>query len=127
MSTIIAPNAPTAVTYVIDGGGSVITTGIKGDLTIPFSGTITAVDVLADQVGSIVIDIWRDITGNYPPTVADSITAADKPTLIGVSFSSSTALVGWNNLIAAGDTFRFNVDSVTTVTRVTITLTVIKS
>src|SRR3990167_10364308 len=49
-----------SITYVIDGGGSVISTGIKGDLEIPFGCTITRATLVADQTGSIVIDIWKD-------------------------------------------------------------------
>ena len=61
---------------VIDGGGSTITTGVKGDVNCDFAFTIVQWALLADQSGSIVIDIWKDTYANYPPTVADTITAA---------------------------------------------------
>lgn len=115
-----------AIIYVIDGGGSAITTGVKGDLVIPFGCTITQWTLLADQVGSIVIDIWKDTYANYPPTVGDSITAAAKPTLSSVTNNQSSTLTGWTATITSGDTLRFNVDSVSTVTRVTLTLKVTK-
>src|SRR4029079_8241351 len=57
------------IEVVIDGGGAVITTGVKGDVQIPFAGTIAAVTLLADVSGSIVIDIWKDSYANYPPVV----------------------------------------------------------
>lgn len=114
------------ITFVIDGGGSAITTGVKGDLEIPFACTITAATVLADQSGSIVIDIWKDTYANYPPTNADSITASAKPTLSSATKSQDTTLTGWTKPIAAGSTLRFNVDSITTCTRVTISLKVTK-
>jgi hypothetical protein len=69
------------LTFVIDGGGSAIAAGIKGDLQIPFACAIEQVTLLADQSGSIVIDIWKDTYANAPPTVADSITASAKPTI----------------------------------------------
>lgn len=112
------------ITFIIDGGGSAITTGIKGDLEIPFACTINRVTLLADQSGSIVIDIWKDTYANYPPTVADTITASAKPTISTATKSQDATLTGWTTSIAAGDTLRFNVDSITTCTRVTLSLKV---
>lgn len=111
-----------AIEYVIDGGGSAITTGVKGVIEVPFACTITQVTLLADQSGSIVIDIWKDTYANYPPTVADTITAAAKPTLSSAVKSQDATLTGWTTTITAGDILRFNVDSATTVERVTISL-----
>lgn|SRR3990167_7743429 len=115
------------LTFIIDGGGSVITTGIKGDLEIPFACTITAVTLLADVSGSIVIDIWKDVYANFPPTVADTITASAKPTISSATKSQDTTLTGWSVGIAQGDILRFNVDSITTCTRVVVSLTVVKT
>jgi hypothetical protein len=116
-----------AIAFVIDGGGSAITAGIKGDLMIPFDCTIAGATVLADQSGSIVIDIWKDAYANYPPTVADSIAASAKPTLASAAKSQDTTLSGWTVAISAGETLRFNVDSASTVARVTLILDVVKS
>jgi hypothetical protein len=113
-----------ALTFIIDGGGSAITTGIKGDIEVPFAGTITAARLFADQTGSIVIDLWKDTYGNFPPTVADTITASAKPTLSTASKSQDSTLTGWTTSITAGDIIRVNVDSITTCTRVTLSLTV---
>jgi hypothetical protein len=117
-----------AVGIVIDGGGSVITTGVKGFLRVPFTCTITGVTLLstdaAATVGSIVVDIWKDSFANYPPTVADTITASAKPTLSSANKSENTTLTGWATTIAAGDVLGFKVDSATTVTRVALMLTV---
>jgi len=115
------------VNFVIDGGGSAITTGVKGDLVIDYACTINSATLLADQSGSIVIDIWKDSYANFPPTVADTITAAAKPTLSGAQKSQDTTLTGWTTSIAAGETLRFNVDSVATVQRVTLSLKVTRT
>lgn len=115
------------LSFIIDGGGSAITTGVKGDLEIPFACTITQVTTLADQSGSIVVDIWKDAYANYPPTVADTITASAKPTLSTATKAQDATLTGWTTAIAAGDTLRFNVDSITTCQRVLISLKVKKS
>jgi len=108
--------------FIIDGGGSVITTGVKGDVVIDFDCEIEAVTVLADQSGSIVVDIWRDTYANYPPVVGDSITASAKPTISSATKAQDTTLTGWSKTIAAGQTLRYNVDSVTTCQRVTVAL-----
>lgn len=108
--------------FVIDGGGSAITTGIKGDLVVDFAATITGVTLLADQSGSIVVDIWRDSYANYPPTDADSITASATPTISSSTKSQDTTLTGWSTSISAGDILRFNVDSVTSIQRLTCAL-----
>lgn len=112
------------IQFVIDGGGATITTGIKGDLEVPYACTITAVRLLADQTGSIVVDIWNDTYANFPPTDADSITAAAPPTLTTAVKSQDTTLTGWDTAVGAGDILRFNVDSVTSVQRATLSLTV---
>lgn len=108
---------------VIDGGGSAITTGIKGDLgPFDFPCEIEAVSLLADQSGSIVIDIWKDSYASFPPTAADSITASAPPTISGATKSQDATLTGWTKSIAVGDVLRFNVDSVATVQRVALAL-----
>jgi hypothetical protein len=112
------------ILFIIDGGGSAITTGEKGDLTIPFACTINEWTLLADQSGSIVVDIWKDTYANYPPTVADTITASAKPTISTATKGQSSTLTGWTTSIAAGDILAFNVDSASTVQRVTLSLKV---
>ena len=113
-----------SITFLISGGGSTVATGIAGDLTVPFNCEITEWTLLADQTGSVVVDIWKDTYANYPPTVADTITGSAKPTIsAGVKGQSST-LTGWTTTITAGDTLRFNVDSAATLTRVTLSLKV---
>lgn len=112
------------ITAVIDGGGSTITTGIKGDFRVPVACTITGVSALADQSGSIVVDAWVDTLANFPPTDADTITASAPITISSATNSEDTTLTGWDTALAAGDIIRFNVDSVTSIQRLTISITV---
>lgn len=116
------PNSTGAIVFVIDGGGSAISTGIKGDVEIPFACTLNQVTMLADQSGSIVVDIWKDTYANYPPTDADSITASAVPTISTATKSQDTTLTAWTTAITAGNILRFNVDSCATITRCTIVL-----
>jgi hypothetical protein len=113
-----------SVTFLISGGQLTIASGVAGDLTIPFPCTITEWTLLADQTGDIVVDIWKDTYANYPPTVADTITGSAKPTISSGIKGQSSTLTGWTTTIAAGDTLRFNVDSASLITRVTLSLKV---
>ena len=126
VNTTSANVATSVVGITIDGAGSAITTGYKGFIQVPYNATITAVTLLADTTGSIVIDIWKDTYANYPPAVADSITGASKPTLTSASKYTDSTLSGWTTTITAGDIVAFNVDSISTITKVSLTLKVIK-
>jgi hypothetical protein len=116
-----------AIVWVIDGGGAAITPGHKGYLEIPFDCEIDRWTLMADIVGSIVIDIWKDEYFNFPPLVADSITASAKPTLADEQDAQDDALTGWTTAIDAGDILAFNVDTASAVTRVTLSLKVTKT
>lgn len=124
-----AANLPTvSITFMIDGAGAVPTTGVKGDLLVPFACTINSVTVQADQSGSAVVDIWKKTyTLDSPPTVANTITAAALPTLAAHQSSQDSTLTGWTTAIAANDMLRYNLNSVTTCTRLTVTLKVTKT
>lgn len=116
------------VGFLIDDGGSVISTGLKGFISVPVAGTITAVRLLSCDAsitaGAIVVDVWKDTYANYPPTVADTITAAAKPTITASNTKAEdSTLTGWTTAVAAGDILGFNVDSVTSLTRVLVQLT----
>jgi hypothetical protein len=116
-----APATAGTVNVVIDGSGSLIPTGVKGDLYWNFAATITGWTILADQTGAIVVDVWKDTYANYPPTVADTIAGTEKPTLVASSVKNQDlSLTSFSTAVTAGDIWRFNVDSSTSVTRVTI-------
>ena len=108
----------------IDGGGSTITTGIKGYKSFPVAGTITGWRLLADAAGDVEFDIFKDPFASYPPTT--SIVAAAPPELSGVDSAEDTTLTGWTTAVAAGDVFGFEVTGVpATITRVTLELTIV--
>ena len=118
VQTELDSHEPRAIGITIDGGGSAITTGVKGFIEVPYACTITRSTTLADQSGSIVIDVWKDTYANYPPTVADTITASAKPTITTATKAQDATLTGWTTTVAAGDILGFNVDSITTIQRV---------
>lgn len=111
----------------VDGGGSVPATGTYGFRSFTPAGTITAVRLFADQSGSAVMDIWKAPYASFPPTVANTITASDKPTLSTAQKYSDTTLTGWTTTVSAGDVFAFHVDSISTITRLSLELDIVVS
>jgi hypothetical protein len=116
---------PRTQQIIIDGLGSEILPGVRGEFAIHFDCQITGWSLLADQDGDIVLDLWKTDYAGYPPTVADTITGGAQPTLSGADKAADATLTGWTIDVNAGDTFRVNVDSVATVTRVTLNLKLI--
>lgn len=123
----IDTNRISFITFIIDGNGNTITTGIKGDLQIPFSCFISQWTLLANQSGSIIVDIWKNSYSNYPPLIGNSITASAKPTISSSIKAQSSTLTDWVTSISAGDILRFNVNSITDCQRVTLTLKLIRT
>lgn len=117
--------------FVIDGGGSVLGTGLHGYLRVDFAGTIQQSTLLADQTGSIVVNIWKTDYASFAPgthpVVGDKITGSAPPTISAAAKALDTTLVGWTTAFAAGDIFAFNIDSVTTITRVTLALKALRN
>jgi len=105
-----------------DGGLETIGKGAQGVLRIEDSFTLTEWYLLSDQIGSIVIDVWLDTFANYPPTIADTITASNKPTLSSTDKASDVTLTGWTTTVTSGDVIKFNVDSVTDIQQCTLIL-----
>jgi hypothetical protein len=118
---------PAYMGATFDGGGADITVGYQCDLYVPYAFTISQVSLLADAAGAIVIDIWKDTYGNYPPTVADKITASAPPTLSAAAKSVDATLTGWTLPVAAGTTLRFNVNSCTGIKRCTLLIEGVKT
>lgn len=113
-----------AVILDIDGGGSAITAGIKADVRIPFNCTIKSWQLLADQNGNIVIDVWKNDYDHFPPTNANSICEENEPSLTGTSKNKNDTAEGFDTDLTEGDILRFNVDSVATLTRIHLSLAI---
>jgi len=111
------------VAYVIDNGGVAIETGIDGDIQFPFACTLNSWTLLADQSGSITIDLWKDAYANYPPDNSDSITNGNEPAISSATKATDTDISNWSDVtIDEGDIVRINVDSCSTITRCTLIL-----
>ena len=113
-----------SIECVIGSGSAVVSTGVTGYLEVPFDCTIIAARLVSDVSGSIVVDIWKDTYANFPPTNADSICSTNEPELSTAHKSEDTTLTGWTTSLTDGDWLAFNVDSVSTIEQVTLSLTV---
>ncbi len=116
----------TTINIGIDGAGAVISTGVKyaAGFDVPAPCFLLEWSAVADQSGSIVVDFWKDTYANWPPTNADTITGADEVTISAATKGQNTSPTDWTRVWAKGDRIIPNVDSVTTIEAVQITLRV---
>lgn len=112
----------------LNGDGAVLAVGVlKGQFRVPYNCTITGWELVANESGSLVVDIEKDTYANFPPTGADSITPSNRPTLTASQKAQSTVLTGWTTALNEGDYIKIEVISVTSVTFATLTLTVART
>lgn len=104
------------------GNGSVIATGSKRRVTIPFGMTVTGWQIDADASGSIVVDVWKSSYSTFPPVLGGSIAGSEKPTLSSAIKNQDLTLTTWSPNITKGDSLIFNIDSASVVTDVVVTL-----
>lgn len=112
------------IQVVIGDGISPITTGIKGDLEVPYNCEVVGWTMYegTGTTGSIVVDVWKDVWGNFPPTVGDTITGTEKPNIASAVKGYDVALTTWTTSLNKGQILRFNVDSASSVKQVTLCL-----
>ena len=111
----------------IDGGGTAVTPGVKGYLSVPYAGAITGWDIVADQAGSISIDVAKH-AASVPNTTTDKISASSPVALSGGQLTQSGSVAGWTTTaLSIGDVVGFNVTTASTVTRVTVEIKVAKA
>lgn len=113
-------SAEGSLNYIIDAGTSVITTGLKGFVEWGFAATVTGWTILADVLGSIVVDVWKDNYGNFQPTIADTIAGTEKPTLVSSQKNQDLSLTSFSVTVLKGDIWALNVDSISEIKKVTI-------
>lgn len=121
-NTAALDGVPFLIPVDIDNRVTWIETGPRSDILISFNCILTGIAISADQAGSMVLDIWKDSYANYPPTVADTITGSNKPTLTDAAAYSDATLTGWTVTVTAGSVLRFNIDSLTGITQLAIGL-----
>ena len=97
-------------------------TGVKAMVTVTFPCKVVSWTILANAVGSVVLDVWKDSYANFPPTVADTIAGTEKPTLASARKNQDLTLTSWSQNLAAGDVLFVNVDSASGVKQVFLCL-----
>jgi hypothetical protein len=116
------------LTFIVDGDGAVPTTGAKEIYReMPFSGVITSARMYGDVSGSAVVDVWKCTYAEFDggathPVDGDSITASAPPTISSSTKSQDTTLTGWTTEFSKGDILAINLDSISTITKLTLIL-----
>lgn len=101
----------------VDGGASVVTTGIKGYRSVMATGTITAWRILGSGSGNIAFKVTLNAFASYPPT-----SSVLTPSLTGAASGEATGL---SQAVTVGDVVGFEITGTPTVmTRVTLELTI---
>ncbi len=110
------------INFIIDGGGSAITTGIKGQLVVDFNCEVVEWAIIGLPTGAIVVDVSRSTFAGFPTTT--TLSATEKPTITATNDTGEDrTLTTWSD-INAGDILEFEVDSVATIQRCTVALKV---
>lgn len=120
---IIAPNNIETIAVTFDGQGSVLTAMSGIYRQIHTDGTIVSWTLLADQSGSITIDIKKSTYSGFPTT--SSITASATPALSSVQKNTNSTLTGWTTSITSDDILEFAItETPVSITRVVLLLKV---
>lgn len=121
-------DSPVDLEYTFQGGGGLPLTGTYPPIIVPDWLFVYEWVILSEISGSCVIDVWKkpytEWTGplGTPPTVANSITGTDKPTLTSAYGSSSKALTGWTTQINQNDALVLNLESIALALKPTLIL-----
>jgi hypothetical protein len=112
------------INYIIDGGGSAITLGKKGGVFVDFDCEVVEWAIVGTDgtTGAIIVDVNRSTYSGFPTTA--SIAGTELPTITATgNKGEDRTLTSWSD-INAGDFIEFEVDSITTLERVTVALKV---
>jgi hypothetical protein len=111
---------PDKIPFTFDGAGSVITNGSVREWLVPWDCTILGWTGIADQTGSITIDLRNETYANYSASIPDSgdtIVASAPIALSSAIKNTDTTLTGWTTTLAGGSVVRFVVTAISTCTR----------
>ena len=113
------------INYVVESGSFDMEPGIKGHITLDVTGTIDSWTIVAEQAGTLIVDIKKSTFNDYPSMV--SITGTEKPYLGVINGMTQTKnkdedLTTWNRVLNAGDVLQYEVVAVSNVKRFLIAL-----
>jgi len=101
-----------------DGSGSVLTTGSKGLVIIPYTSEITNWYLTSTLSGSVVVDVKRN--------GSSIIGVGNKPTLSSGTYASASVASWTSTSLNIGDVLEFNIDSVSTITNLNLVIKINK-
>jgi hypothetical protein len=119
----------TVINVHFDGGGSAIASGTYYGPTVDYACTISRASLVADQSGTISIDLWAQLTASWgPPTASQKISASDPIAVSSAASEIDTTLTGWSPIIAAHTSFAWHIGSnATSITQADVALECDKS
>jgi hypothetical protein len=117
-----ALHANCGFSFVVDGGGAPILTGFKGYVSMPFNMWVTGWTLVADQSGTLIVDVLKSNGYAGFPT-APSIADSDKPTLNNTQQNRNVAITSWTQQqFNQGDLVGFTVNTAGTVQIATVAI-----
>jgi hypothetical protein len=115
----------------INGNGSVITTGTKQYLRVPYNCIITSYEVVIDPPGAIEMGIYKSTFETFPPTTSIKSIAGPAASLGAGDGGirrrgTNLASENWTTALTAGEYLRFDVTLVENATAAALTLTTLR-
>lgn len=123
---------PASMQVLFDYGARVVESGVQGYMRVPFNCTLDNAIVLADQSGTVSVDIWKCTyaqfdAGSTHPVIGDSITGGN-PIALSAATKASSNLSGWTTALTEGDVLAFYVPvTATSITQITVALGLLRS
>jgi len=115
-----------SIEYVIDGVGAVLSSGVKGYVSVPADCTIVEAAMYADTSGSVTVLLastdYSGHTGGY-----GDITGGHNLSLSSANKMHDTTLTDWTTTLAYDDLLRLSISGTpTNMTRLTVVLNCVK-
>ena len=112
-----------SVTFIVDGSGSVLTTGTKNPIKIPVGGTLKMWTLMGKPSGSVTVDIFRSADGAGLPVTSIIGGSGTKPALSSAVENSSTSFTSWTSTtLTAKDNLAISLSGISTATYCVLTL-----
>jgi hypothetical protein len=113
---------PHAVTFYVEGAGSVLTTGTKNPVKIPYGGTLLGWTMMCRPSGSVTADILRAANGAGLPTTS-IVGGGTKPAIASNVENKSVSFTSWTSTtLTEFDNLAINLSGITAATYVEVTL-----
>ncbi len=111
------------VTFVVDGAGTVLTTGTKNPIKVPYGGTLSGWTMMCSPSGSVTADVFRAANAAGLPVTSIVGGAGVKPAVATNVENSSTSFTNWTSTtITAKDNLAISLSGVTAATYMELTL-----